>query len=91
MASSGLLPRKDYYHLLQRQALQGDNVGITKWEDLTVYKDEKAFNQQCKALGIRVIKAEDRKTIKRVSLGLQWDVATGPLVDVGLLLNQNQI
>ncbi len=82
---------KGLFSPLAKSSTDGDNIDLTKGDDLAVYKDEEAFNQRCKVQDIEVIKAQDRKAIKGISLGPQWDAATCALVNVGLLLNETQL
>lgn len=86
-----VIAAKGLFAPLARSSTECDDVDLTKWEDLTVYKDEEAFNQKCKVLDIQVTKAQERKAVNGVSLGPQWDAKTGAIVDVGRLLNENQI
>lgn len=86
-----VIAAKGLFSPLAKTSTRGDIIDLTKWEDLAAFKDEGAFNQQCKVLDIQVIEAQDRKAFKGISLGPQWDAATGALVNVGLLLDQNQL
>jgi hypothetical protein len=86
-----VIAAKGLFSPLAKSSTDGDNIDLTKGDDLAVYKDEEAFNQRCKVQDIEVIKAQDRKAIKGISLGPQWDAATCALVNVGLLLDETQL
>ena len=86
-----VIAAKGLFSPLAKSETEGDVVDLTKWEDLMAYEDEEAFNQKCKLLDIQVVKAQNRKAIKGVSLGPKWDAKTGAKVNIGHLLSQNQI
>ena len=65
-----VIAAKGLFSPLTKPGIEGENIDLTKWEALTVYKDEEAFNQQCKILDIQVLKAQDRKAIKGYRLVL---------------------
>ena len=72
-------------------AYQNDNVAIAQWEDLAVFNNETVLNERCKMLDIQVLKAQDRKVTKGISLGPRWDATTGALIDVDLVLKQKHL
>ena len=63
----------------------------TTWASLRSFANEEAFIKECLLHDISLIRTEDRKPSQGVSLGSQYEAATGCMVNVDMLLRQSLI
>ena len=63
----------------------------TTWASLRSFANEEAFIKECLSHDISLIRTENRKLSRGVSLGPQYEAATGCLVNVDMLLRQSFI
>ncbi len=91
VASSGeifVIDAKGAFARLRHQ----DSDYTSGWSSLSRFANEAEFNSRCKELEISVTSSATRPQTRAVSLGTEWDSATGnALVNISLLLQQTQI
>ena len=63
----------------------------TQWASLRTFESEDVFMKECALHDISVVRSEDRRVTKGISLGETYSKATGCLVDIESLLQQPQI
>lgn len=72
--------------------MQRNSDSPTDWESLSSFANEAEFNKRCGELDVCLAPNDARSTTKAVSLGSDWDNATGnALVNVRSLLEQVHI
>lgn len=91
VASSGeifVIDAKGAFARLRNQ----DSDYTSGWSSLSRFANEDEFNSRCKELEISVTSSATRPQTRAVSLGTEWNSATGnALVNIPLLLQQTQI
>ncbi|KAL8994969.1 MAG: hypothetical protein Q9169_005210 [Polycauliona sp. 2 TL-2023] len=71
---------------------KGDSGYGSGWSSLANFANEADFNARCKELDISFAPSAARSRTRAVSLGAEWDFATGnALVNVPVLLQQTEI
>lgn len=68
-----------------------DDDTRTTWASLRSFANEEAFIKECTLQNVSLIGTQDRKTSRGISLGPQYEAATGCLVNVDMLLQQSFI
>ena len=63
----------------------------SSWDELPKFADESVFTTKCESLGISVVRSQDRRISKGVSLGPTYSSATGCTIDIDALLGQLQV
>lgn len=82
---------KGSFASLLNTADESSLADLSDWESLPTYRSEADFAQRCRELGIKFVSQKDRRIMKAVSLGPNWDSTTHSLVDVTKLLAQDVI
>ena len=75
----------------EAKVTSADDDMRTTWASLRSFANEEAFIKECLLHDISLVRSQDRKTSRGVSLGPQYEAATGCLVNVDMLLQQSLI